>query len=266
MRRLFVNRATTLVILIAVIELSGCDSGRQDGPAPAPSGSIAPSSASPDIVPLAYHYLGIVRSHRIGNLTLGQAAGCADVPGGVCVQSVSADGEPRSLDSLEGKIVEVDATVLPTLNTATVAIRRAVVGPVDAVDLARARLTVMGQDVYLYGVGGEGSLPQLAVGDVVEVNGYVGRGGQVFATRIDLVDPKLQDEPVFLVRGILSMASDGRLEAGGLVLDLSGASVEGFPASSPIAGDAVVLFGSRRPVAGTFMVGRAVFDGKVWPL
>ena len=251
-----VLRLTTLGAMVLLIDLVGCSSSHPAGPAVAQSAAPQPPVA---VAPVRYDYLGLVRSHAVSDMVLLQGEECVD--GKPCVESIDADGDSVTIDSLDGKVVEVH-TVSRAEKTISVKVRRAVIGPIESMDLAHARMTVLGQEVYFYGLGGEAFQPAFGIGDVVEVNGFVAGDGRILATR---VDPLPAGQARFLVRGILASGSDGRLQIGSLALDLGAASVDGFPASSPLAGDAVVVVG-RLSSDGSLAVDTARFDASRWVL
>jgi uncharacterized protein DUF5666 len=256
-------RPVTLSTLLA-IAVCGCSSSHSVGPAstPARAGTGAlPLPPSPS--PLwtggnLYDHFGLAQGAGIAGLRFDTWAGCPvqrfDV---VCVDSVLADGQPQDLKSIDGKVISVHAKVSPTENKATIEVRRAIVGPVEAVDFEHAHATVMGQEVFLYQASADWSA--LVVGALVEVNGYIGLTGQVYATRVDLAPPG-----PYVLRGILGRGAGGHFSLGALDVDVSAAEIAGFPAHSPVVGDPVVMISSRPPVAGLFVADSVRFEGGDW--
>jgi len=263
--------ATTGVLLLA-IQLGGCSS-KNDGP-PASSSSATTPAVPPRVAqPIPppppseprsgeYNYVGVVQSFWLGDVGLRPPSNChaPDASSALCVDAVLADGEAQDLNSIDRKVIELRATVAKGVNTATVEVLRAVVGPVEAIDADHARITVMGQDVFLWGVQGRVDALALIVGAVAEVNGYVGAGGQIFATRID----RAPAGAPFLVRGILTAGPHGILRVGALEVDLASANLVGFPASTPLPQDPVVLIAATAPRQGILAVDKARFERAVW--
>ncbi len=178
-----------------------------------------------------------------------------------CIGSVTLDGAPASAaDLAEGEIAEIHGSQINSelhlippgpAGRVTIDINRSIVGLVEAVDSAALQLTVLGQRVYLddrtvFDSQRYTSVDDIAVGEVVTISGHFTASGRVLATRIDAY----AGDPLFLVRGVLAAASGGRLAIGNLDIDLAAATPEGFPASAPLAGDAVVVFAHAPPVGG----------------
>ena len=133
------------------------------------------------------------------------------------------------------------------------------VGPLDSVDPATARLVVMGQRVVVTGhtaVGQssvqDGALAALQPGSPVAVSGHVTATGEVLATRIDAA----ADDGV-LLRGLVRSAdaSKSRLTIGGVDVDYGQATWDSgaFPGGMPVVGDEVIVR-AREESAGSVLV------------
>jgi hypothetical protein len=127
------------------------------------------------------------------------------------------------------------------------------VGPLDSVDPATARLVVMGQRVVVTGytaVGQtsvqDGALAALAPGSLVAVSGHVTSTGEVLATRIDTA----ADDGV-LLRGLVRSAdaATSRLTVGGVDVNYGQAAWDtgDFPGGVPTVGDEVIVRANRAP-------------------
>jgi hypothetical protein len=130
------------------------------------------------------------------------------------------------------------------------------VGPLDSVDPATARLVVMGQRVVVTGhtsIGSssvqDGALAALLPGSHVAVSGYVTATGEVLATRLDTV----ADGDV-LLRGLIRSADAavGRLRIGGVDVDYRQATWDSrdFPEGVPMVGDEVIVRAAAGPTGG----------------
>jgi hypothetical protein len=121
-------------------------------------------------------------------------------------------------------------------------------GPVQSIDLANARLLVLGRTVQ---VGAQTSfddsisprsLEGLALGDRVEVSGRVASTGVVEATRIELKSAQAAVE----VKGTVAGNDSGnrRFTLGLLTVSYAAAQLSGFASGQPANGDRVEAFGS----------------------
>jgi Domain of unknown function (DUF5666) len=268
-------RTLSGLLLVTATTLVGCHSGKVGAPDPTGGGSPVPEAggspapgAGGYVAPIghveSFSYLG-----RLGDyydspgdtFTTSEDAPtrmvfCPRPPdgdfGASCIQSVTLDGRPASLTDLkDGQIVEIHGTrieppgaVLPNSGYAGVSIdiRRAVVGPVEAIDANHFRLTVLGQQVYAYA----GIATDVALGDLVTVSGHFNADGEILA---EFIEPYVGDSQ-FVVRGVLNDTALGGFALGGLEIDLSAASREGFPGGAPLPGDAVVVFAEQPPDEG----------------
>ena len=132
------------------------------------------------------------------------------------------------LDSETGEVTSID-------------FQRVVVGTVESVDAAHARLSALGQQIYVTDktqVYGDGTIADLAVGDRIAVSGFFSPDGEVVATAI----VRDTDGTGFVLRGILHFDQLGQLRIGGfLVPGHWDYSWDGFPGSAPAEGDPALL-------------------------
>jgi hypothetical protein len=145
-----------------------------------------------------------------------------------------ADDRPLTADDVApGMTGWIDGTsITPTgLQAQATAVRvrigEQVLGPVQAVDAAMARITVLGQAVVVtprtaWGDGLGGGLAGLQAGRVLRVFGELDTaGGRIVATRVDRAD----GATAWVLRGLLSQLdrSSGQLVLGGVALQAGGA-------------------------------------------
>lgn len=137
--------------------------------------------------------------------------------------AISRNGETAEAGELRpGLVVEVEATGEGRrMNARRIAIRHEVVGPVERVERATGRLTVLGQRVTLAASPGTAAadaplaIGSVSAGDLVEVSGLRRGDGSIAATRIDRARP---GSPVF-VRGPVTSADAGGFSIGALRID-----------------------------------------------
>lgn len=130
------------------------------------------------------------------------------------------------------------------------------VGPLESVDPATARLVVMGQRVVATGftaVGQrsvqDGALATLVPGSPVAVSGHVTATGEVLATRIEAA----ADDGMLLRGPVRSVdAATSRLTIGGVDVDYGQATWDSgdFPAGVPTVGDEVIVRARTEPTGG----------------
>jgi len=177
--------------------------------------------------------------------------------------TIAADGTAVDESALKpGQIVRILATGAAGSEVAeTVAFDDNVEGPIGAVDLAGGRLTVLGQSVLVSSAtaiddGADGdTLDALSVGDVVEVSGYLGGGGQTVATRIDRSGST--DFEVFGRAADVDTAGF-TFRINDLTVDYSQASLEGFTAGNVTGGDLVEVRGSTTAAADSLTASRVI--------
>src|SRR5262249_18762237 len=127
-------------------------------------------------------------------------------------------------------------------NADTIDVDDRLVGPITSTDAVRSSLVALGQTVTVNsGTSfGPGILPSalagLAVGDVIQVAGFVAADGHVAATRIDR-----QDSATFQVTGkVVGLDTTGKTFTINLLkVDYSTAVVSDFTAGAPAEGDVV---------------------------
>lgn len=259
---------TICAILLAATALAllGCDqSGGYVEPAPPTTLWSYPRTVDPNHNIEAIDFLGPLwapgaenaQLPRLRSLSTCTASDITE-PLASCIESVTLDGSPALADDLKpGQIVEIHGWGVSTIlgvapapgapplvrrPNVTIDIRRAIVGPITEIDLDHARLTVLGQRVYL-----SAATPITSgVGDSVTVYGHITADGEVLA---ELIEP-YEGNPLFLVRGVLTEPSPGRLAIGALEVDISSADRENFPASAPLPGDSVLVLANAPLDAG----------------
>lgn len=171
-------------------------------------------------------------------------------------------------DLAVGDVVVVQGTLSDdgTSGTAThVTFDDAVQGPISAIDLAGDTLTVLGQLVHVdAGTSFDhrispASLEGLAVGDIVEVSGFLLADGSISATRIEPEDASEE----FEVTGTLANLDTGLLTftIGGLTVDYSAAQLDDFPAGGPEEGQVVEAKGTGLGASGELLATRVDFEG-----
>jgi hypothetical protein len=175
----------------------------------------------------------------------------------------TVDDQPGTESDLRvGQVVRIEGTVdaAGTTGTATkVFFDDEVEGPIESIDLAASRLVVVGRTVL---VGPSTSfddsivprgLDGLAVGDRVEVSGFVTAEGFVQATRIESKAVQATVE----VKGRVSALDTAarRFVIGQLTVSYASAQLEGFSSGQPANGDDVEVHGTLDP-AGTLVATR----------
>ena len=166
--------------------------------------------------------------------------------------AITIDDRPGTESDLRpGQVVRVEGTVDATGSAGTarsIEFNDDVEGPVQSIDLATARLVVLGQTVQ---VGRATSfddsispraLEGLAVGDRIEVSGLVNADGQIAATRIERKPPSASVE----VKGSASAVDSNtrRFRINLLVVDYTTAQLSNFAGGTPANGDLVEAHGS----------------------
>lgn len=275
-----------LLVFVVTSLLVGCDSAKsvvdnQPGPV------TTPPPPPPYIGPQG-HYLGRLWGDNAGPFTIydykygcdGPFLSLGDNPPvsdeSACLTDLTRDGGPATeADLKSGDIIEVYTHIDLSAGAPPVEIwidiRRTVVGLIEAIDSTHARMTVMGQQVFVTNqTMGSGEpfpawgdvvdLGDFAVGDRVAVSGHFSANGEVMAT---LIEPAPESDAVVL-RGILTTGSNGLFKVGQLEVDLGGAALEDFAGGTPLVGDAVLLFADADPQAGVLSVRTARYAGKDW--
>jgi len=186
---------------------------------------------------------------------------------------IEVDGDVGTVADLElGQMVslvgEQDAS--GTTGTAdTVHFLTNVRGPVDAIDSAASKLTVLAQAITVGPAtvldlgSGVTSFASIKVGDFVTVSGFVDARGAIDATRVEIASATRG----LLVLGTVSnlRAAAFRFNLGALDVDYSQALlIQGFPTGAPGNGDRVIVKGTTVAPSGTLLatsVRRANDDG-----
>jgi len=161
--------------------------------------------------------------------------------------SFTIDGQAGSQSDLAvGDVVVVHGQVAAGASTGTadsIIFDDSVQGPISAIDLAGSTMTVLGQIVR---VGPDTSfddaiqprsLDGLAVGDLIEVSGFVGSDGSIAATRIEPKATALELELTGLVSNLDGAAQTFRINA--QTVDYSGAALVDFGSTGIAANDLV---------------------------
>lgn len=155
------------------------------------------------------------------------------------------EGRPAAAPLALGAMTQVEATAVATVDTPAGPRREAraesikvieqVVGPVQSVDAAAGRLTVLGQRVSVtpdtaFDAALAGGLGRLATGTVLAVHGQVDRStGRIVATRLE---PR-PGATAFVLRAPATAydAAGRRVQLGGVAIDLSGIAAGALPAT-----------------------------------
>ena len=167
---------------------------------------------------------------------------------------ISVNGAAAAAPDLAlGQLVTVRGTrdsSAPNGRADTVSFDANVEGPVESIDAGAGRLVVLGTPVTTNEttVIDLGSRPpaitSLALGERVQVSGFVGANGAIAATRI-AAHPALSRLRVRGTVANLNVAA-ARFEINALTVDYRTAVViEGFPTGEPTEGDEVVVEGAR---------------------
>lgn len=185
--------------------------------------------------------------------------------------TIHVDGQAATQSDLHvGDVVEVrghhdDATGKDVADV--IEMHSNVQGPVASIDTTSQSLVVLGQKI-LVSAGttfdpaiSPASLDGIKVGDILRVSGMPGANGDIDATRIDL---RPAGSP-FHVIGIESAtdATGMTLAINALVVDYSGATLDGFPSTGPADGDKIEASGTALDANGALVATRLELrDGK----
>jgi len=179
------------------------------------------------------------------------------------------DGEPGSeADLAVGQVVLVTGTIDSSGDSGVateVTYDDAVEGPIESIDLVSETLVVLGQTVIVSGDTSfdtdisPRSLEGLAIGDVIEVSGYVASGGEIRATHIELEGPGGDFEITGSVTNLDSAASTFEIQS--QLIDFSSAMIEDFPNGAPENGLLVEVTGSTFGAAGELLATEVEFRG-----
>ncbi len=165
---------------------------------------------------------------------------------------VTLEGRAGTVDQLEvGEVVHLKASIDAQGKTHATAIdqQRLIQGVVQSLDVQAGTVTIAGQTIrtdnatmFDSSIPG-GTLAGIAVGDRVEVHGFVSTAGDALATRIEKAEA---GDNEIEVTGPLSALNTvtRRFTVGTQVVDYSTATLEGFAASGPAEGDIVEAKGT----------------------
>ncbi len=178
--------------------------------------------------------------------------------------TVSKEGKTASQTDLKaGEIItlraETGADGVPRAKS--IEQSRLVQGSVTAIDAAGNTLTIAGivitvTDTTVFDAGISGGLAGIAVGDRIEVHGFVGAtSGAATATRIEKADPA---ETEIEVTGKVTAldATNKRFTIGTQVIDYSTATFFGIAATGPVDGELVEVKGTSLLADGTLKATR----------
>ena len=239
--------------MLAGALVAGCDKGDDRAPAP----TAVPSSTgifAPSSMPVATY----------GTVTAFGSVWVNGVRYDTSRATIKVDDQIATERDLHvGDVVRVIGTQPVACCAAAAAdsldVKHALIGPVSSVDAPGASLVALGQTVVIdAGVIFDESIPQqslagVAVGDVVAVSGFPGRGGQIFASRIS-------KKPFGRLK-VTGTATNVdlekmRLTINGLVVDFRDAVLHPY---SPVNGIRVELQGSLS-ASGEFLAGDIGLD------
>ena len=209
---------------------------------------------------------------RVGVVSQGSISGFGSViVNGVRFETNSASFEIDGTAGVQSDLAVGDVvTVVGTVNengsdaqASSVSFDDVVEGPVSAVNVGAATLTVLGQTV-LVDAGtsfddniSPASLDGIKVGDIVEVSGFRRADGSVVATRIEAKPAGGE----FEVTGLVSNLSGVTLSINALSVDFSAAQLDDFPGGSPENGQLIEAKGSTIGSAGELVATRLEFKG-----
>ncbi len=172
--------------------------------------------------------------------------------------NIRVDDQPGSESDLAvGQVVVIQGTLSDDRQSGVaenVIYDDLVEGPVSAIDLSANSMTVLGQTVIIDNdtVFDDDFSPQslegIAVNDVVEVSGYRRGDGAILATYVDEEDSPDDFETTGIVENVDTAAMT--FEIGGLVVDYSSASLDGFPSGMPENGQLVEAEGDSIGASG----------------
>jgi len=183
--------------------------------------------------------------------------------------TISIDGSVGSESDLAvGQVVTVRGTIDDngTTGDATeVSFEDLVEAPIESIDLAAGSFVALGQTVLVTadttfeaGIVPAG-LEGLAVGDVVEVSGFLDANGNIVATYIELEDRFDEFEVTGLVQNLDTATST--FEINTLTVDYSAAMLEDFPGGAPENGQLVEAQGVALGANGELLATRVEFKG-----
>jgi hypothetical protein len=238
----------------AAIALAGCGGGGGGGGQTAgiDRGGRTPTEASGTVTGFGSVIVNGVR-YSTANATF-------TVDGALATET---DIQPGHVVSIAG---EIDSTGARTATR--VALVHDVEGPIESIDLLAQRLVVLGQTVTVDAATSfdaaiaTRSLLGLGVGTSIEVSGFRAADGVLRGSRIELDT----DNDPYRVSGVLTGVDAAARSAllNGLTIDYRTATLEGFAAGQPTAGDFVLVEGVT--LSGTQLVAARLVRSNSAPL
>lgn len=182
--------------------------------------------------------------------------------------TVTRDGNPISESDLKvGQIVVVQGSINDNLTSGTadsVTTDDLVTGPIDSIDTAANVLVILGQTVLVTPEASfddsisPASINGLAVGEIVEVYGFITATDDIEATRIENKPAGTQ----FEVHGTVANLDSGNFTfmINSLVVDYSSAALDNFPGGQIENGDFVEAKGMSLGGAGELLASRVELE------
>jgi len=229
-----IHKGIGAMLVGAILTLPACDGGGMVAGIDRgglTGGSVGPVSGFGSVIVNDVHY-GTEGAEIIVN---GVAATEADLEVGYVVvvrADIPADGSAPTATSIE--------------------FGHDVIGPLTSVDIDLNRVVILGQTVSVDDATsyGNGIAPASAVGlaalpalQMIRVSGLRGANGDLLATRVELGQAGADLE----VTGVASSVDAGAstLQIADLVVDFSGANLDGFANGAPVVGERVKAQGAR---------------------
>ncbi len=197
--------------------------------------------------------------------------------GGVHVNGVhfNTDAARFLIDGVDGAETDLEVgkvvTVLGVIDTGgetgkayLVVYDPVVRGPVDAIDPARAEITVLGQTVVVnadtsYALGGDHTvLTAAALGEDVEVSGYRDAYGRIVASYLGTMPAA----SAYTIEGVVTSSDPATMTFAidGLEVDYSRSAYIDVPGGMPGVGQRLEIAGTKDPSAGRLEASRVVAD------
>ena len=178
--------------------------------------------------------------------------------------NVMVNGQPGALSDLRhGQIIKVSGRINSDGQSGTadsILFDANLIGPLENLDAANGRLTIMGQTVIsdsdtLFGAGIDPvTYAGLSVGSNVQISGYVDAAGAIRSTRID---PDTANAELQISGKVAGLDLANLLfKVNGLTIDYSGAIFVDLPGGAPSNGMMVKAIGTMS--SGLFIVERLV--------
>ena len=179
--------------------------------------------------------------------------------------NVTVNGTPADTSALKlGMVVEVRGTIdagTATGVASSVAFDTDLRGPVEAVDVSQSTIVVLGQLVIATPttIFDGTTLDTLAVGQYIEVSGFVDGEGNVRATRVELES----DDEISEIEGLTAdLDAEGEtFRIGGQLVDYSGAEIKNAPAGGLQNGLFVEVHAHTAATGGTLVADEVEVKG-----